>query len=34
MPNTPKKTVGEVIQIEIDIYKHHLRRINKKSNYG
>ncbi len=34
MPDTPEKTVGEVIQIKIDIYKHYLRRINKKPNYG
>ncbi len=34
MPDASKKTVGEIIQTKINIYKYHLRRINKKSNYG
>ncbi len=33
MLDVPEKTVREIIQIEIDMYKHHLRRVNKKPNY-
>ncbi len=32
--NISEKTVGEVIQIKINIYKYYFRRVNKKSNYG
>ncbi len=34
MPDTSEKTVKEIIQIKINIYKHHLHQVNKKSNYG
>ncbi len=34
MSDALEKTVGEIIQIKMDMYKYHLRRVNKKSNYG